>query len=220
MRDVSWHALRRAAQLDIRRGVDLTVEGLDHLPTSGPVMLAARHYHHLHDGAAILATIPRPVRILVGLDWIQNQAAKWAMDRACASAGWPIVVRPPIDGATYDRDTLKVLTKARNDSLAILKKGEVLLIFPEGYPTIDPTYTPKTADDEMLPFQSGVVKLASLAARHGITVPIVPVGLEYRAGERWQLTMRFGEAVIVADRGDEAAALASLSTAVRSLSGL
>lgn len=219
MPEFAWHALRRAGQLDLRRGVDLTVEGLNHLPPDGPVLLAARHYHHLHDGAALLATIPRPARILVGLDWIEEGATKWALHRACAAAGWPVVVRqrPDVPVAV---DAVRSLLQALDESVAILQRGGVLIVFPEGYPTIDPHWTPKTRDDEVLPFQPGVVRIASRAAQLGISIPIVPVGMEYHAGSRWRLVMRLGPPMQVADRTMEATVLEELQHQVRILSDL
>jgi putative membrane protein len=220
MPDFAWQALRRAGKFDLRRSVDLTVEGLQHVPASGPVILAARHYHHLHDGAALMATIPRPLRILVGLDWIEQAPAKWAMDRACAAAGWPVVLRRRPGATGFSADEARTLVAALDASVEVLRRGEVLLIFPEGYPTIDPTWTPKTTDHELLPFQSGVVRIARQAARAGVIAPIVPVGLEYHAGKRWTLTMRFGSPMQVVSRSDELAVLPRLEHEVRRLSGL
>lgn len=220
MPEFAWQALRRAGAFDLRRSVDLTVEGLDLVSASGPVILAARHYHHLHDGAALMATIPRPMRILVGLDWIENTAAKRAMDRACAAAGWPVVMRRRPDATGFTAEEARTLVAALEASVEVLRRGEVLLVFPEGYPTIDPTWTPKTSDDEVLPFHSGVVRIASQAGRAGIIAPIVPVGLEYHAGPRWKLTMRFGAPLRVASRSDEIRVLRQLEHEVRRLSGL
>lgn len=219
MPEFAWEALRRAGHLDLCREVDLTVEGFDNLPPQGPVLVAARHYHHLHDGAALLATIPRPARILVGLDWIERGATKWAMRRACAAAGWPVVVRqrPDVPVAV---DAVRSLLQALDESVAILQRGEVLIVFPEGYPTIDPHWTPKTRDDEILPFQTGVVRIASRAIHLGLTVPIVPVGLEYQPGDRWRLAMRFGPPLQVTDRAMEMAILQDLQRQVTVLSGL
>ena len=84
----------------------------------------------------------------------------------------------------------------------------------------DPTWTPKTRDDEVLPFMPGVVRIASRAERIGLAVPIVPVGLEYRPGARWDLTVRFGEPYRAPVRGGEADLLAELEHDVRVLSGL
>jgi 1-acyl-sn-glycerol-3-phosphate acyltransferase len=220
MGDASWQFLRRAGRFDVRRNVDLRVEGLTNVPSTGPVILAARHYHHLHDGAALMATIPRPMRILVGLDWIERSATRWAMDRACAAAGWPVVLRRNPAAPRAAEGETATLLQALNESVEIVRRGEVLLVFPEGYPTIDPTWTPKTSDTEILPFQTGVVRIATRAARAGAPVPLLPVGLDYRPGRKWQLTVRFGEPFTITRRDEEAGALDRLQTAVASLSGV
>ena len=54
--------------------VEMAATGLEHnLPTDGPVLLVARHYHHLFDGVVLLASMPRPIHILVTLDWAKKQ---------------------------------------------------------------------------------------------------------------------------------------------------
>ena len=40
------------------------------------------------------------------------------------------------------------------------------MVFPEGYPNVDPDYTPK-GEGEMLPFRPGFARLAVLAAQAG-----------------------------------------------------
>ena len=52
---------------------DLTVEGDDYLPRQGPLIVAARHYHHLYDGVALMATVPRPMHIS-GWDMASDKA--------------------------------------------------------------------------------------------------------------------------------------------------
>jgi hypothetical protein len=54
-------------------------------------------------------------------------------------------------------------------------------VFPEGYPNVDPRYTPKIFDGQMLPFRPGA-----------IDVPVVPAGLSYEPGLRWTTILRFG----------------------------
>ena len=191
---LAWVSLRAACRAAMRQ-VDLNVEGLEHLPATGPAVIAARHYHHFYDGAALLTVAPRPLRVLVTLDWLENPVGQRMMREACRAAGWPVVPRhnrsqsssrlpPPASRAA--------LLSATRKSVALLRAGRMLLIFPEGYPTIDPGYTPKTRDDEVLPFQPGFLRLAALAERDGRGhVPIVPAGLEYSRGDRLAITVRF-----------------------------
>jgi putative membrane protein len=220
MGDVSWNALRTAARIVVRRKLDLTVEGMGHLPANGPVILAARHYHHLHDGCALIAAIPRPVHILVGLDWVSNPLGRRVLDAACAAARWPVVLRRREPTAGLSRDEVRAVRQSMRESLDLLDEGRILLVFPEGYPTIDPGYTPKTDADEFLPFQPGVVRLASAARARGIHAPIIPVGFKYTAGERWTVRMRFGAPMLVESRGEEVTVLDALNRQVRELSGV
>lgn len=34
--------------------------GLENIPAHGPVLIVVRHYHHLYDGLALFAVLPRP----------------------------------------------------------------------------------------------------------------------------------------------------------------
>ena len=60
MGGVSWRAMRQGCRRLAARRLELTVQGLEHVPPAGPALIAARHFHHLYDGCALLAAIPRP----------------------------------------------------------------------------------------------------------------------------------------------------------------
>jgi 1-acyl-sn-glycerol-3-phosphate acyltransferase len=213
---LAWVCLRAVCRAAMR-GVDLHVEGLDHLPATGPAIIAARHYHHIHDGAALLTLAPRPLRVLVTLDWVDIPVGQPAMREACRAAGCPVVPRASLLPAPASRSAL--LAGAR-ESVALLRAGRLLLVFPEGYPTIDPNYTPKTRDDEFLPFRPGFLRFAALAERDGRTrVPIIPTGLEYKRGERWELTVRFGSPVSIGTGSSLSEQGKAIERDVRRLSG-
>jgi putative membrane protein len=215
-----WRALRQR--------VDLRVEGIRHLPRRGPVLIVCRHYHHYYDGCLMLATLPRPVHILVALDWIDKAWIRAVMDAACRLARWPVVLRDERlsgDGATGGSayragERRPYLKRAMEQVRGLLGAGEALVIFPEAYPTIDPIYTPKTADDAYLPFRRGFIRMVEIAQRDGHTrVAIVPAGLHYRrAGERWRVRLRFGSALYLEERGNRAELLRLIEEQVRSLS--
>jgi 1-acyl-sn-glycerol-3-phosphate acyltransferase len=182
--------------------------GLHHIPKHGPVLLVARHFHHLFDGVALFLSIPRPIHILVTLEWVKSRHVHRLMNLATEMARWPVVLR---SAALQARDNERphgiknLLTavdrnryqrKALRDSLDLLVEGRVLVIFPEGYPNIDPNYTPKTHSEELLPFQSGFAAIATAAERHlGARVPIIPTGLLYTSGRLWTVQLNVGEAV-------------------------
>jgi putative membrane protein len=176
----------------------VTIEGAEHVPASGPVLLVARHYHHLLDGSVLVDRLPRPVHIVVGLDWAPNRAVRAVMETACRLAGYPIVLRPQtIDGApAYSRaDVLRYTRAALRDTTRLLQAGRVVLLFPEGYPTIDPSGSRKRDDDAFLPFAPGLGAIVDRARRAGVDeLKIVPVGFTYARtqDDRWRISARIG----------------------------
>ena len=218
---IAEHAICGACRLAVRR-IDLRVEGLEHLPATGPAIIAARHFHHFYDGCALVAVVPRPLKILVTLDWMESAAGLGLMRGACQIASWPVVVRSDSQerhvGATAARRQLLAATRACVD---LLRAGQLVLVFPEGYPNIDPSFTPKTSDDAFLLFQPGFLRFVALAEQDGITrVPIVPVGLEYERGGHWGVTVRFGQPVTRLTDVDIRDQVSVIEEQVRRLSGL
>jgi putative membrane protein len=207
---IAWWALRTQV-------ASLRVEGLEHVPRSGPVMLVARHFHHLLDGSILVRSIRRPVHIVVGLDWANDARERRWMERACRAAGYPIVLRTPTLGVRtgFTREELVRYTRrAMRDVVALLHAGRVVLIFPEGYPNVDPAFAQKTGDDAFLPFADGYRRMIADAQRDGTTrVAVVPVGFSYRRGDKWTIVARIGEA-----RYDPDAT--SIESAVKRLSGV
>lgn len=164
-------------------------------------MLVARHYHHLLDGAAIVLNVPRPVHIVVGLDWAANASQRTWMERLCRAAEYPIVLRTSTLDASpaYTRADLGRYTRAAfRETTRLLREERVVLVFPEGYPNIDPAGTRKPGSDDWLPFQEGFLRMIELAERDGRThVALVPVGFSYArvasaGGERWSIAARIG----------------------------
>lgn len=197
---VSWRFLRRAGRIALSRNADVEVSGIEHVPARGPVILAARHYHHLYDGCVLLSAVDRPAHIVVGLDWITNRLARRAMHRLCGLARWPIVLRPARTGrserSVNEDDRRAIIRRSARDVVALLRERRVVIVFPEGYPNVDPTFTPKQGE-AFLPFEPGFLRYAAIAGRSGAgSVAIVPVGFAYErthAG-RWKIIVRFGAA--------------------------
>lgn len=177
---------RSVARALVARTLDLHVVGLEHVPAHGACILVARHYHHLYDAAVILATIPRDVHILVALDWLGGGIRLRLMRWLVVAARWPGVWRLG-HASRINRDGYRL-------SLSLLREGRLLLVFPEGYPTIDPQGSRKPDRNAWLPFDPGFVTLAEHA---GVPVSIVPVGMVYaeRPGGGWTVWLRIGEAV-------------------------
>ena len=212
MRRGAW-ARRFAARCLVGRGLDLRVVGLEHVPARGAAILVARHYHHLYDAAAIMACVPREVHILIALDWLGGGARLGVMRWLADAARWPGVWRAGA-GWRFNRAGYRL-------SLDLLREGRLLLVFPEGYPAIDPERSPRAEDrDAVLPFNAG---FAVLAERAGGRMPIVPVGLSYapRSGGGWRVELRFGRAIDATGSPSQRQRLVEVVEAeVRRLSGL
>jgi 1-acyl-sn-glycerol-3-phosphate acyltransferase len=123
------------------------------------------------------------------------------MANACRFVRWPVVARAVhrsgIMPATSERATVGTpVRSAVRASADILQAGEILAVFPEGYPNIDPVYTPKQSLTDVMPFLPGFATILDLAQRtRPEPIPVVPVGFSYEPGDRWRITMRCGPAV-------------------------
>jgi putative membrane protein len=188
-----------------RTGTTVTAEGHEQIPAYGALLFVARHYHHLYDGSILTTIVPRRVHILVALDWIQSRAVRIFMDTFCQLAKWPVVLREERlqDSHTksaFTRDESKrYMRRGITMAVNLLRDGEALVIFPEAYPNIDPSTSPKSGKDEFLPFKPGFVKIIEIAERSGkAQVAVIPTGFHYVYYEdkkRWDVTVRFGTPV-------------------------
>jgi putative membrane protein len=210
------------------RRVICQVEGLEHLPAQGPVLIAARHVHHLYDGCALLTAVPRRLHLLVGLDWIQRPLVRDLLEQCCGLVEWPVVLRAErLNGSTRARTSAYQASEARGYlrraialSLKLLHQGEVLVIFPEAYPLIDPHPGSREAHQTFLPFQPGFAHLVELAERDGKTrVALIPAGLTYTRQDRtWQLLLRLGPALFRQDFSSRTRFIETVEQQVQALS--
>jgi 1-acyl-sn-glycerol-3-phosphate acyltransferase len=200
--------MRLMAQAVAYRRLRTICSGIGHIPSNGPALIIARHYHHLYDGLALFAALPRQFHILVTLDWVQNAAMRTLMTQLTRLARWPVVLRPDALLHTNDRgapqshrafsiaDVERYQRRAFKNSVQLLVENRLLVIFPEGYPNIDPGYTPKADNHGFLPFKRGFLAIARAAERRLVTsLPIIPTGLQYSSGKTWQAHVRFGEPI-------------------------
>lgn len=217
--------MEAGARLLAWRRFDLRVEGREHLPESGPVIIAARHYHHFFDGCAFMLVAGRPVHFITAVDWITHQPRRFLTELGFRAVGWPRLIRSDglvttsrhVNHVEQRRYLRRMLTETSN----LLHAGNVVVVFPEGHPTIDPDETPKHGDETIfLPFQPGFVHLATFTwRRFGQPIPIVPAGFVYRRGPKWSITLRFGPPVITNGPIDRAALALEIENTARRLSG-
>jgi putative membrane protein len=185
-----------------------TSSGIENIPANGPALIIVRHYHHLYDGLALFAALPRQFHILVTLDWVQNPAMQSLMTQLTRLARWPVVLRS--DALLYTRhhggphlrhafslaDAQRYQRTAFKNAVQLLLNNRLLVIFPEGYPNIDPGYTPKRDNHGFLPFRRGFAAIARAAERRlGAALPIIPTGLQYSSGKTWKAHVRFSEPI-------------------------
>jgi long-chain acyl-CoA synthetase len=152
----------------------LRVEGLQHVPPSGPLILVANHCSFF-DAFILAASLPLRTcqhMFYMGFEWFfRHPVLAW----------WGRGVRViPVDMDTF-------LMRALQASAAILQQGQILCVFPEGE---------RSADGRVRPFRKGIGILAK-----ELKVPILPA---YIAGsfEAWprgqsiprihRLCVRFG----------------------------
>jgi len=181
--------------------VTCSATGLEHIPPSGPAVLAMRHHHHLFDGVSLFRLMPRTFHALVTLDWVRTPRERWGMTLLTRWSRWPLVLRAdavrraneagnfmfrPDDVSRYGRAAIRL-------ALDVLAEGRILVVFPEGYPNVDPNFTPKTGLDDFLRFHDGFAILAAQAERRlGLPVPIIPAGVTHEPGPPWHSRIHFG----------------------------
>jgi putative membrane protein len=200
--------IRAACRWIVADRLTLTVEGIEHVPDRGPAVVAARHFHHLYDGCALAAALSRPVHVLVALDWAGSGGARRTLERACRLARWPTVIRAETmsragsQSGVHQAEAGRSVRQATRQVTDLLLAGQLVVIFPEGYPTIDPAGSRKIDAGAFLAFRAGVARLPALAERRGAgRVPIIPAGFAYqRLGSgRWRVRLRFGPPLLNRD---------------------
>ena len=111
-----YRVLRGPIRAALDRWFDFGIDGLEHLPASGPYILAANHHNYL-DGVVIAVATPRPISFLV-------------MPRVWHATP----LHPPFHRhigsilINLERPDVGALRRA----LAALEAGRVVGIFPEG----------------------------------------------------------------------------------------
>ena len=224
-----WLVMRAGSLVIGRRRLKFSVEGIEHIPRSGPVLIAARHFHYFYDGYILVRTVPRRLHTVVALDWLQKQSLRFLIELGCFLADWPVILRPEqlqkrVENghrAYQLREGNRYLRKVMHSAVRLLRSGEVLVIFPEGYPNIDPHPTPKTDQTAFIPFRPGFIKMVAMAERDDQTrVAIVPAGLAYirKHATHWQATARFGPALYLDEFANDVEAQMAVEERVRVLS--
>ena len=170
---------------------DTQLVGVEHVPTSGPVVLAANHTGVI-DGPVLIGMAPRPLHVLVKQEMFHGPVG--ALLRAAGQI--------PVD-----RDSGRAALQA---GLAVLRRGGALGIFPEGNRgrgAVEDT----RAGAAWLAVNGGavLVPVAILGTRRtGETFGHVP-------GLRRHLVMELGEPIVVDTSGSRREQIERTSTQLR-----
>lgn len=224
-----WLVIRAISLVIARRSLNPDYEGLEHVPRSGPVIIAARHFHYFYDGYILVRTIPRRLHTIVALDWVRSRPLRLLIEFCCALADWPVILRSEqfhehsedVQWAYTPAEARQYLRQVMLASSRLLRTGVVLVIFPEGYPNIDPHPTPKPDLDAFLRLRPGFLKMAELAEHDGHTrVAIVPAGLAYSElqDHRWRAIVRYGPPLYLSDFANAEEVMLAVEEQVHALS--
>jgi len=138
----------------------LDVAGLEHVPTRGPLIVAANHQNGLLDPMLLLATLPRPLRPLAKAGLFRHPVIAPFLRLARAL---PVHRRQDAGSEMGgNTDTFRAVGEA-------LGRGEAILIFPEGVSQPEPT---------LMTLRTGAARLLLEAAAAGAPATVLlPVGL-------------------------------------------
>jgi 1-acyl-sn-glycerol-3-phosphate acyltransferase len=161
--------------------------GLEHVPRTGPLILASNHRSFI-DSVVIPAVTPRPVNFLAKSDYFEGRGVKGRLVKA-----WFVT----FGALPVNRDDSRAALASLDTALSVLAEGGAFGIYPEGT---------RSRDGRLYRGRTGVGQLALTSG-----APIVPIGLI--GTERLQpvgsnrprlvrVTVTFGEPIDVRGRYD------------------
>jgi 1-acyl-sn-glycerol-3-phosphate acyltransferase len=129
------------------------VDGLEHVPRTGPLILASNHQSFI-DSVVIPAVTPRPVNFLAKSDYFEGRGIKGRLVKEWFETFGALPV---------DRDDSKAALASLDTALSVLADGGAFGIYPEGT---------RSRDGRLYRGRTGVAQLALTSG-----APIVPIGL-------------------------------------------
>lgn len=146
------------------------VEGLEHLPPAGPVIICPKH-QRWEDILAVGLALPPPLYYIAKAELFVHPGVREFL-RA-------------LGGVPVNRADPRATLSSFRQLLPLLKNRARLVLFPEG------TYVPGRVG----PGKHRLIQwLLKLQGENGLApLPFLPVGLSYQlAGPRWSVTVRLG----------------------------
>jgi len=160
----AWYeCLKRVIWLFLAGGYWVRYTGRENVPPEGAVLVTPNHQSYL-DPLLVGAGCPRPLNYLARKSLFRFPPFRWLIDSVDAI---------PLDTEGIGFGGIK-------ETLRRLRRGEMVLVFPEGS---------RTWDGEVGPFQPGFATLATRGR-----AAILPVAMEgaFEAWPRWQKLPRPG----------------------------
>jgi glycerol-3-phosphate O-acyltransferase/dihydroxyacetone phosphate acyltransferase len=164
-----WLYFRRSFFLDAEK-----------IPSKGPVIIISNHAASFLDAMIMGVKLRRPMHYYVRSDIFKSRLARFIFGK---------LHMIPIYSREKDKGELHRNADSFNIGEEVLRKGGVLLIFPEG--------TSRT-ERNLLPLKKGVSRIALQALEKGFEQPlvIVPIGIHYsRHAFRSDLQLTTGDPV-------------------------
>jgi 1-acyl-sn-glycerol-3-phosphate acyltransferase len=152
--------LRPVARWLIRRRYDVRVTGAEHVPTSGPVILAANHIGVI-DGPLLAIFAPRPVHALTKVEMFRGRLGRFLHHSG----------QIPLDRFVADPAAVK-------QGVRVLRDGGVVGVFPEG----------RRGAGELDRFHRGAAYLALVSGAP--VVPVILIGTREPGGHTGSLPPR------------------------------
>ena len=143
----AYKACRTFCRIGTTLLFDLKVYGIEHVPPTGGVLLLSNHQSYL-DPVLIATRLTRPVSYLARSELFEPWGLRWVIRQLNAY---------PVRQGAGDVGAVK-------ETIAKLRAGHLLTVFPEGS---------RTQDGEVAPLQGGF----ALIVRRAPEVPVIPVAI-------------------------------------------
>ena len=131
------------------------LRGDDYLPTKGAAILTCNHVSFV-DAVLLMAASPRPIYFIMDHRIFKVPVLGWMFKLAKAIPIAPQKEDPVVYQAAFDH------------AAQVLRRGDLLAIFPEGA---------ITRDGQLQPFKGGIMKIIERNQANGVDAPVVPMAL-------------------------------------------
>ncbi|MBA3670416.1 MAG: 1-acyl-sn-glycerol-3-phosphate acyltransferase [Gemmatimonadaceae bacterium] len=186
---VIYFTLRAAARVALRwHYSDILVQGAEHVPLRGPVIVAANHPNALVDALLVSVTLARRVRLTAKATLFEHSLLAPLLRLVGV-----VPLHRAKDGRAAKQSAVPVERNAEafRVVVSVLRAQGVVLVFPEGISHDAPA---------LAPLRTGAARMALEAAAAGIEgVCLLPMGLVFEQKERprSRVLVRIGEPIAI-----------------------